>query len=139
MRVAVASRGVDELNVSVGLSAYVTAKAALIRLTEVLADEVRQHGISLFAIQPGTVRTAMAESLMESEAGKRWLPWFQKIFDDGRDDSSKAGENLVLHLASGKADVFSGRFFAAPGAPENLVDQNDRILRNNLHVLRLRS
>jgi NAD(P)-dependent dehydrogenase (short-subunit alcohol dehydrogenase family) len=111
------------------MSTEVTAKAALIRLTEVLADEVRQHGISLFTIQPGTVRTAMTASLMESEVGKRWLPWFQKIFEDGRDDSSKAGEDLVLSLVSGKADVLSGRFFAPPGSPESLVDQNDRILK----------
>ena len=121
------------------MSAYVTGKAALIRLTEVLADELRRHGVSVFAIQPGTVRTAMAEELMESEAGKRWLPWFKKIFDDGRDDSSKPGEDLVLHLASGKADALSGRFFAAPGAPENLMDQTDRILKDNLNVLRMRS
>jgi NAD(P)-dependent dehydrogenase (short-subunit alcohol dehydrogenase family) len=56
MRVAVASGGVEELNV----------KAELWRAEgiEALAvpTEVRQHGISLFAIQPGTVRTAIVES-----------------------------------------------------------------------------
>jgi NAD(P)-dependent dehydrogenase (short-subunit alcohol dehydrogenase family) len=83
------------------MSAYVTAKAALIRLTEVLADELREHRVSVFAIQPGTVRTAMAEELIQSEAGKRWLPWFKKIFDDHREDSPQAGEVLVLYFASG--------------------------------------
>lgn len=120
------------------MSAYVTGKAALIRFTEVLADEVRPHGVSVFAIQPGTVRTAMAEDLMRSESGARWLPWFKEIFDSGRDDSSKPGEDLVLHLASGKADALSGRFLAAPGAPENLADQTDHILEENLNVLRIR-
>jgi NAD(P)-dependent dehydrogenase (short-subunit alcohol dehydrogenase family) len=71
------------------MSAYVTAKAALIRLTEVLADELREHRVSVFAIQPGTVRTAMAEELIQSEAGKRWLPWVKKIFDDHREDHPK--------------------------------------------------
>jgi NAD(P)-dependent dehydrogenase (short-subunit alcohol dehydrogenase family) len=51
------------------MSAYVTAKAALIRFTEVLADELRQHGVSVFAIQPGTVGTAMLEELVKSDAG----------------------------------------------------------------------
>ena len=118
------------------MSAYVTGKAALIRFTEVLADELRQHGVSVFAIQPGTVRTALAEELMQSEAGERWLPWFKKIFDDKRDDSSKPGEELVLYLASGKADALSGRFFAAPDAPGNLAGQADRILKDDLNVLR---
>lgn len=120
------------------MSAYVTSKAAVIRFTEVLADEVRQHGVSVFAIQPGTVRTTMAEELMQSESGKRWLPWFKKIFDENRDDSSLHGENLLLYLASGKADVLSGRFFAAPGAPDNVFDQVDQILKDNRNVLRIR-
>jgi NAD(P)-dependent dehydrogenase (short-subunit alcohol dehydrogenase family) len=121
------------------MSAYVTGKAALIRFTEVLADELRPYGVSVFAIQPGTVRTAMAEQLMQSEAGKRWLPWFKELFDNHRDESSKPGEDLVLYLASGKADALSGRFFAAPGAPGDLVDQTDHILTSNLNVLRMRS
>jgi NAD(P)-dependent dehydrogenase (short-subunit alcohol dehydrogenase family) len=120
------------------MSAYVTAKTALIRYTEVLAAELRQHGVSVFAIQPGTVKTAMAEELMQSETGKRWLPWFKKIFDEGRDDSTKPGEELVLYLASGKADSLTGRFFLAPGAPQNLADQSAEILKGDLNVLRLR-
>ncbi len=119
------------------MSAYVTGKAALIRLTEVLADELRQHGISVFAIQPGTVRTAMAEELIRSEAGKRWLPWFKKIFDDRQSDTSEPGEKLVLYLASGTADALSGRFFAAPEAPANLENQTEHILKNDLNVLRM--
>jgi NAD(P)-dependent dehydrogenase (short-subunit alcohol dehydrogenase family) len=119
------------------MSAYVTAKTAVIRLTEVMAAELRQHGVMVFAIQPGTVKTAMAEELMQSEAGKRWLPWFKKIFDEGRDDSSKPGEELVLYLASGKADALTGRFFAAPDAPSNLLDQTAQILKGDLGVLRL--
>jgi NAD(P)-dependent dehydrogenase (short-subunit alcohol dehydrogenase family) len=92
------------------MSAYVTSKSALIRFTEVLAEEVRPYGIAVFAIQPGTVRTAMAEELMASEEGARWLPWFKEIFDQGRDDTPERGTKLVLRLASGAADSFSGRF-----------------------------
>jgi NAD(P)-dependent dehydrogenase (short-subunit alcohol dehydrogenase family) len=93
------------------LSAYVTAKTALIRLTELLADELRPHGVCVFAIEPGAVRTAMAEQLLQSEEGKRWLPWFQRIFDEGRDVTTQPAEELLLHLASGKAAELSGRFF----------------------------
>jgi NAD(P)-dependent dehydrogenase (short-subunit alcohol dehydrogenase family) len=53
------------------LSAYVTAKAALIRLTENLAAEVQEHGVRVFAIQPGTVRTAMAEAVLTLPEGRR--------------------------------------------------------------------
>ena len=47
------------------LSAYVTAKAALIRFTEILADELREHGVSVLAVEPGTVGAEMAASLMK--------------------------------------------------------------------------
>ena len=42
-------------------SAYVTGKAALIRFAECLAVEVKLHGIAVFAMGPGTVRTRMSE------------------------------------------------------------------------------
>lgn len=120
------------------MSAYVTGKTALIRLTEVLADELRKTGVTVFAIQPGTVRTAMADELMSSEAGARWLPWFKKIFDDGRDDAPDPGVELVLYLASGQADALSGRFFIAPGEPAEVVRHADEIRAEQLHVLRMR-
>ena len=66
------------------LGAYVTSKTALIRFTEILALETGQHGVKVFAIEPGTVRTAMAEYALESEEGQRWLPWFAEIFKRGR-------------------------------------------------------
>jgi NAD(P)-dependent dehydrogenase (short-subunit alcohol dehydrogenase family) len=120
------------------MNAYVTAKTALIRFTEVLAAELRQHSVYAFSIQPGTVKTAMAEQLMQSEAGKRWLPWFKKIFDEGRDDSSRPGEELVVYLASGKGDSLTGRFLSAPGAPGDLPEKIAQILKGDHNVLRLR-
>jgi NAD(P)-dependent dehydrogenase (short-subunit alcohol dehydrogenase family) len=113
------------------LSAYVTAKAALIRFTEVLADELRPHDVSVFAIEPGTVRTAMAEQLLQSGAGKRWLPWFQQIFDEHRDVTTQPAEELLLHLASGNAAALSGRFFT--------VDAGGPVPPHDPGVLRLRS
>jgi NAD(P)-dependent dehydrogenase (short-subunit alcohol dehydrogenase family) len=58
-------------------SAYVTSKTALIRFTENVAVETQEYGLSAFAIEPGTVRTAMTEYLYSSEAGRKWIPWFQ--------------------------------------------------------------
>lgn len=62
------------------LSAYVVSKTALIRLTEILAADVAEFGVRAFAIEPGTVRTDMAEFALESsEEGRRWMPWFRDI------------------------------------------------------------
>jgi NAD(P)-dependent dehydrogenase (short-subunit alcohol dehydrogenase family) len=55
-------------------SAYVTSKTALIRFSECLAFEVKDHGIAVFAMGPGTVRTAMSEYSLNSPEGRTWLP-----------------------------------------------------------------
>ena len=94
--------------------------------------------MSIFAIQPGTVRTTMAEELLQSESGKRWLPWFPKIFEEGRDDPPEAGAELVLYLASGAADALSGRFFIAARTPVDIADHAEEIRTQDLHVLRMR-
>ena len=84
------------------LGAYVTSKTALIRLTEILAAEAAEHGVKVFAIEPGTVRTAMAEYALESEAGRRWLPWFRDIFEQGRDVPPEHAARLVTLLGVGQ-------------------------------------
>src|SRR5689334_21583422 len=64
-------------------SAYVTSKTALARFSEVLAAEVQPHGVFIFPIEPGTVRTTMSEYSLNSEEGQKWIPWFRRIFDEG--------------------------------------------------------
>ena len=91
-------------------SAYVTSKTALIRFSECLAFEVKDHGIAVFAMGPGTVRTAMSEYSLNSPEGRTWLPWFRDIFDEGRDLPPERPAALMVALASGKADVLSGRY-----------------------------
>ncbi len=120
------------------MSAYVTSKSAVIRFTETLAAEVRQHGVQVFSIEPGTVRTEMAEKLIGTEVGRRWLPWFESIFAEGRDQSSEPGTQLVVFLASGAGDRLSGRFWIVPENPNEVASRAEDILRDDLYVLRVR-
>src|SRR5204863_8622359 len=68
------------------------------------------YGVSVFAIQPGTVRTAMAEEALTSEAGRRWLPWFRESFEQGRDVPPEVAARLVLFLAAGQGDTLLRSF-----------------------------
>jgi NAD(P)-dependent dehydrogenase (short-subunit alcohol dehydrogenase family) len=119
-------------------SSYVTSKTALIRFSECLAEETKPHGITVFAISPGTVRTAMSEYSLNSPEGQKWLPWFRRIFDEGLDVPAERPSQLMLTLASGKANALSGRFLS-------IMDDLDELLRNvteieneNLYLLRMR-
>jgi NAD(P)-dependent dehydrogenase (short-subunit alcohol dehydrogenase family) len=119
------------------LSAYVTSKAALIRLTENLAAEVQDFGVRVFAIQPGTVWTAMAESALNSGEARRWLPWFAELFERGQDVPPERAGQLVAFLASGQADVLSGRFLAVEWDCEALARRAGEIAGTDSLTLRL--
>jgi NAD(P)-dependent dehydrogenase (short-subunit alcohol dehydrogenase family) len=119
------------------LGAYVVSKTALIRLTEVLAAEAAGHGVKVFAIEPGTVRTATAEYALGSEAGRRWMPWFRDIFEQGRDVTPDRAAGLVALLASGEADALSGRFFTVQDDVIHLAERAGRGELGDGQTLRL--
>jgi len=119
------------------LGAYVTSKTALIRFTEILALEAAQHGVKVFAIEPGTVRTAMAEYALKSEEGQRWMPWFGEVFKQGEDVPPVHAADLVILLASGRANALSGRFFTIKDDVVGLVERAGDQGLGDLQTLRL--
>jgi NAD(P)-dependent dehydrogenase (short-subunit alcohol dehydrogenase family) len=119
-------------------SAYCASKAALLRFTDSLAIEVKEHGLAVFAMSPGTVRSDMTDYLVNSDEGQKWVPWFADIFAEGRDLPPETGAKLVAFLATGKADALSGRFIQASDDVEEMVRRADTIQNNDLHSLRLR-
>jgi NAD(P)-dependent dehydrogenase (short-subunit alcohol dehydrogenase family) len=119
------------------MSSYVTSKAALIRFTEALAAETKHHGISVFCIQPGSVRTAMAEQILASSAENRWFGWLEEVYEKGWNLTPEPATRLVLYLASGEADALTGRFFHAAEDPGEVVRRAEQILRDDLYALRM--
>src|SRR5262245_33435212 len=120
------------------MSAYSVSKTAVIRFTEALAAELREHGISVFAIMPGTVRTAMTEEFMTSEEGRRWLPWCRDTFESGCDVTVEPATELVVYLSTGSGDRLSGRVLSAFEEPTDVARQIKRASSDDLYTLRLR-
>jgi NAD(P)-dependent dehydrogenase (short-subunit alcohol dehydrogenase family) len=54
-------------------AAYSAAKAALVRLTESLADEVRTHGITVNCVVPGTIDTPQNRQAMPDADTSAWV------------------------------------------------------------------
>jgi NAD(P)-dependent dehydrogenase (short-subunit alcohol dehydrogenase family) len=120
------------------LSSYVVAKTALIRFSENLAAETRPHGIAVFAIAPGTVRTAMADVALESSEGRKWLPWFKRLVDEGFTVPAERPAQFILELAAGSADLLSGRFLTIQDDLGALLGAASEIEKENLYSLRVR-
>ena len=120
-------------------SSYITAKTALTRFTECLAAELQPFGVAVFALSPGTVRTAMSEYSLNSPEGHRWLPWFRRIFDEGFDLPPERPADLVLRLASGEADALSGRFLQPSDDLDHILKCLAEVERDKLYSLRSRA
>lgn len=122
-------------------SAYCVSKAALIRLSEIIALETTRRGIATFAVDPGTVRTPMNLRFMESEEMRRRSPdvaaWFEQLFAEGGDMPIERPVQLVLALASGRADALSGCFLSVEDDLDALVANAEQIQREERLRLRL--
>jgi NAD(P)-dependent dehydrogenase (short-subunit alcohol dehydrogenase family) len=119
------------------LSAYVVSKTALYRLSENLAAETRGQGVTVFAIDPGLVRTAISESALS--CGEPSIEqWFTGAFANQDDVSAEAAATLVVYLASGAADVLSGRNIDVSDDLAQMIARATEIEERDLYVLRER-
>jgi len=97
-------------------SAYGVAKTAQVRLMETLAEEGREHGVIAFAVSPGLVYTDMVAGMIANSEVQKWRPQYVERVIASRDkgdftDAMERATRLCATLASGYADLLSGRHF----------------------------
>jgi NAD(P)-dependent dehydrogenase (short-subunit alcohol dehydrogenase family) len=83
------------LSAGAGMSAYSASKAAVIRLTESLAAEMRDDGITVNCVLPGTIDTPENRKDMPNADYSRWV-------------APEAIADVFLFLASEAAQAISG-------------------------------
>jgi NAD(P)-dependent dehydrogenase (short-subunit alcohol dehydrogenase family) len=125
------------------MSAYAASKAALVKLTETLAEETRPYGVSVFSVDPGLLPIGLAEVALRSRAGQqtpegRVHRWIRDQFTAGRGADPEEATRLVLALASGTMDRLSGRHVSVTDNLDTVLSRMDQIERDDLHTLRLR-
>jgi 3-oxoacyl-[acyl-carrier protein] reductase len=103
-------------------TAYSASKAAVHRFSETLANQLEPHGIPVFSISPGLVRTRMTDSGDD-------LPW----------TPPELAPRLVRALASGRLDRLAGRYLHAEHDDvDDLAVRADEIVENDVNAIRLR-
>jgi NAD(P)-dependent dehydrogenase (short-subunit alcohol dehydrogenase family) len=116
--------------------AYACSKAAQIRLTDSVAEEVRGRGVYVFALSPGRVQTQMADDLLNTDAGRRYLAPLMK--DLGNPEIlPEIPAQAIVFLVGGGADQLSGRILRAGWDLQDLARQADEIVENDRLALRL--
>ncbi len=96
------------------ISAYVTSKMAVVRFTEVIADEVKEHNIQVNSIAPGAVNTRLLDQILAAgdKVDKNFLERSMKQLEAGGTPPEKAAQ-LTLFLASEESDGITGKLLSA--------------------------
>ncbi len=99
-------------------SAYAASKAAVIRLTETIADEVRLFNIQVNAIAPGAINTKMLDEVFAAgdAAGEVALSQAKRQ-KQGGGDSLDMVVNLAISLASDESGTLTGKLISAQHDP----------------------
>jgi len=97
-------------------SAYGVSKAAVVRLTETLAEEVKEFNIQVNAIAPGAVDTKLQDSVLA--AGERagdLLQRIRRLRETGEGGTPReVPAELAVFLASDDSHNLTGRLISAP-------------------------
>lgn len=119
-------------------SAYGVSKAAVVRLTEILADEMREFNIQVNAISPGVIKSRMTDEILKAgskKAGKEYDQVKSKL--KGRFDSPNLAAQLVCYLASGKSNWITGKVISAVWDPwKEWRDKGPIHIDNDTYTLR---
>jgi NAD(P)-dependent dehydrogenase (short-subunit alcohol dehydrogenase family) len=120
-------------------SAYAASKAAIVRLTETFADELRDAHIDVNAIAPGALNTRLLDEVLAAgpeKAGQDFYDRSIKQRDQGGAPLEK-GSALAVFLASAASDGITGRLLSAlwddwAGLPE----RREELAKTDIYTLR---
>jgi len=121
------------------ITAYAASKAAVVRLAESVAQDLKGTGVDVNAIAPGALNTKMMDELLEAGpelVGQELFSKMKKVADQGG-TPMEVGARLAVFLASPASDGITGRLISAPWDrwedwPKHLADLD----RSDAYTLR---
>ena len=107
--------GAGATNAWSNMSAYCASKVAVVRLTEVLAQELEHKGITVNALGPGSVHTSMWDHMTveAAEVGATFIHETGLRVTAGGGASLDECAELAVFLASEESGALTGRLISA--------------------------
>jgi len=122
------------------VSAYAASKAAVVRFTDTLAEEMRRHHIDVNAIAPGLLYTRMTDQLLDAGPGVVGEAFFNRIksmVEGGKATPPEKAAELCVWLGSADSDGLSGKLLSAPWDPwPTFEGHRKEIETNDIYTLR---
>jgi NAD(P)-dependent dehydrogenase (short-subunit alcohol dehydrogenase family) len=121
------------------ISAYAAAKAAVVRLTETLAHELRDAHVDVNALAPGPLNTRLLDEVLAAGPDKVGAEFYEKSLrqrDQGGAPLEK-GAALATYLAAAESDGITGRLFSAVWDDwQRLAERREQLDRSDIYTLR---
>jgi NAD(P)-dependent dehydrogenase (short-subunit alcohol dehydrogenase family) len=120
-------------------SAYAASKAAIVRLTEILAEELRDFRIDANAVAPGALNTRLLDEVLAAGAEKAGAQNYAQSLQqesEGGDPIEHAAQ-LCVYLASPASDGITGKLISAKWDPWSELQQHRQVLQSSdIYTLR---
>jgi NAD(P)-dependent dehydrogenase (short-subunit alcohol dehydrogenase family) len=121
------------------ISSYAASKAAVVRLTETLAEELREHRIDVNAVAPGPLNTRLLDEVLKAGPESVGDAFYQKALKQKEPGgaSLELAAALCAWLASPASDGITGKLLSAPWDPWKTLDvRRDALAKSDIYTLR---
>jgi len=121
------------------LSAYAASKAAIIRFSETLANEVANYNISVNAIAPGALNTRMLDEVIKAGPDKVGIDFYKRSVNQKKTGGTPLSNasDLAVFLASSQSDNITGKLISALWDKwEDWPKYADKIMNSDIYTIR---
>ena len=122
----------------VNFSAYASAKAALVRFSETLAEEARTLGVDVNCVAPGAMNSLMTREVVSAGPERSGVEYEKAVQQlQGEGSSPERAAALCVFLASQDSDGITGKLISAMWDPwETLAQFTQKLAETDVYTLR---
>ena len=120
------------------ISSYAASKAAVVRLAETLAEELRPFHVDVNAIAPGALKTRFVDQVLEAGPEKVGAEFFAKNKKWAEEGAVplELGAKLAVYLASAESNGITGKLISAQWDPWDALHEFKGDLNSDIYTLR---
>jgi NAD(P)-dependent dehydrogenase (short-subunit alcohol dehydrogenase family) len=121
------------------ISAYAASKAAVVRLTETLAEELRAFHVDVNAVAPGALNTRLLDEVLQAGPEQVGADFHARALQQSKDGGVplELGADLCLYLASPESDGVTGKLLSARWDPwASLHTRRGELDSSDIYTLR---
>lgn len=120
------------------ISAYAASKAAVVRLMETLAEDLKDFHVDVNAIAPGALATRLVDEVLAAGPEKVGAAFYakNKQWKEKGATPPELGARLAVYLASAESDGITGKLISAQWDPWEKLHEFKADLNSDIYALR---